>query len=351
MVSILISCYNVERFVDRGLSSITSQTYKDCEIIIVDDGSTDNTLKKLKEWEGKDKRLKIICHKTNRGLGAARNTGIENACGDYLFFFDIDDTVSPDLVEFCVGKMDATNVDFLMFGFNAIYADNPNIFDEVSYKEKLLTSRSDIRENYIDTFLLARHGGGFVWTKCYKRGFIINNNIRFGEQKIQQDEPFNITAILNANRIYISDKILYNYYIYSTGNNRSRYIKERLDIYLEIDNHYHKLLEQWKLYDDSKVTGFLQERVWGGLLRYLRYDLTHPDCPLSTKQKQGELKKLMGIPRTREIILSKKGGINTSFRDKIQANLLLNQNYFIFNIYNNIMEMLLALYHKFSIRR
>lgn len=301
MVSVLISCYNVSRFIDRGISAVLTQTYEDCEFIIVDDGSVDDTYHKLKAWAKKDSRIKIIRHQTNMGLGAARNTGLENAKGDFVYFADIDDVVHKDLVEYCVKKISKYQADMLIFGFNAILDIKPYEIDCVRYKERFIESQDQLRKIYVDEIMLARHGCGFVWNKFYRRSFIENYKLRFGNQAIQQDEPFNLNALLNIGKLYISPEVLYDYYIYSSGNNASRYIPERINIYLLIDSLYDNLRKYWCLEDD-RVEKFRIRRLWGGIIKVLLYDLYHNDNKMTSKEKNHFFDKIVTYPRLKEVI-------------------------------------------------
>ena len=114
-VSVVIPVYNVEKYLDRCIDSVVNQTYRNIEIILVDDGSPDGCPKKCDEWSEKDSRIKVI-HKENQGLGMARNTGIDNATGEYIFFFDSDDFVETTLVEKCLFAIKTTASDAAVFG-------------------------------------------------------------------------------------------------------------------------------------------------------------------------------------------------------------------------------------------
>ena len=96
VIAVVLPIYNVEKYLDRCLDRIVNQTYKNLEIILVDDGATDNCPSMCDEWAKKDSRIKVI-HKKNAGLGMARNTGIENATGEYICFFDSDDYVDKNM--------------------------------------------------------------------------------------------------------------------------------------------------------------------------------------------------------------------------------------------------------------
>jgi len=121
MVTVVIPVYKTERYLDRCMESIVNQTYRNLEIIMVDDGSPDSCPQKCEDWAKKDSRIKVI-HKANAGLGMARNTGIEHANGEYICFFDSDDYVALDTIENAIdlAKRDAS--DLVLYGMNAVSA-------------------------------------------------------------------------------------------------------------------------------------------------------------------------------------------------------------------------------------
>ena len=125
-VSVVVPVYNVEKYLDECILSIANQTYKYLEIILVDDGSPDNCPKICDDWAKKDIRIKVI-HKKNAGLGNARNTGIENATGDYICFVDSDDTIDNNAIETCCNKLIDFNYDIIHFGFKKMDL-NGNVF-------------------------------------------------------------------------------------------------------------------------------------------------------------------------------------------------------------------------------
>ena len=136
IVSVIIPIYNVENFIDRGLSFLLNQTYKQFEIILVDDGSTDGSLKKCQCWAQKEERISII-HQENQGAGGARNKGIDNANGKYIYFFDIDDEISNELIGYNVQIMESYKVDFVLFGYKSVETAYKSE-TEVSFQDSIL---------------------------------------------------------------------------------------------------------------------------------------------------------------------------------------------------------------------
>lgn len=122
LVSVVVPIYNVEKYLERCVKSVINQTYTNLEIILVDDGSPDNCPELCEKWAKKDLRIKVV-HKKNAGLGMARNTGIENATGEYICFFDSDDYVSQDTVERAYSMVIKHNADLVLYGFCEVAVD------------------------------------------------------------------------------------------------------------------------------------------------------------------------------------------------------------------------------------
>ena len=122
LVTVVLPIYNVEKYLDRCMESIVGQTYTNLEILMIDDGSPDNSPAMCEEWARKDSRIRVI-HKKNAGLGEARNTGIENATGDYICFFDSDDYVRLDTIEILVKQICREQADLAVFGCSTVSAD------------------------------------------------------------------------------------------------------------------------------------------------------------------------------------------------------------------------------------
>ena len=342
LVSILISCFNVARFIDSGIQDILEQSYQNIEIIIVDDGSTDKTPDILNRWAKRDRRISIITHQRNKGLGAARNTGIDAANGDYIYFFDVDDRLKSDTISYCVQEMEKRDTDMLIFGFEAVTADHPEIVDEVKYKETYAQTSQEIYDIYVDRIMLARHGNGFVWNKFYRRSFIQENQLRFGTQAIQQDAPFNLRAIAAASSLYISPYIGYRYFIYSSGNNGSRYIANRLDIINDVRECYESFLAAADICD-KRCQETLNNKYWGGMLKFFIYDLNHPKCPHPYKIKkqifQSSTNREYARLAARQVMHS-----NKHMDEKAMAYSVLHSNYALFCAiakYGNMVRKLL----------
>ena len=120
LISVIIPCYNVEKYIDRCMESVLNQTYRNLEIILVDDGSTDGTGEIIKKYAEHDHRIKIL-HQKNKGAGAARNAGMEIASGSYIGFVDSDDWIAEDMYEYLIGIIKEEDADIAACDFYAVH--------------------------------------------------------------------------------------------------------------------------------------------------------------------------------------------------------------------------------------
>ena len=200
-VSIIMPIYNAEHLIERATASVLSQTYKDIELILVDDGSKDSSPLLCDDLAKKDKRVKV-CHKENGGPSSARNKGLELATGEFVQFVDADDFLQINTTEKLVEGI--ANSDFVICGYNLI---GDTSVQECGFERKELV---DLRKNF-DTFFNIVKKGLFnsLWNKLYRREFILG---KFDERYfIGEDTIFNINYIKNCKKTTILPEILYNY--------------------------------------------------------------------------------------------------------------------------------------------
>ena len=230
-VSVIIPVYNTEKYLKECLDSIVNQTLKDIEIICVDDGSTDNSLVILKEYEQKDERIKIITQE-NQGQGCARNNALQKAIGDYILFADSDDYIRQDSIELIYNKAINLNLDMISYcgtNFDDITKEYiPNIYYEAKYLPDNFNIESTFNykdENCKD--FLHKMAVSSCLT-AYKRDFINDNKIKFPEHFCFEDNVFFCKALFNAEKIGILKDILYYRRIHS-GSTTQNWAKNHLD--------------------------------------------------------------------------------------------------------------------------
>lgn len=215
-ISVIVPCYNVEKYIDRCLNSLTTQTYNNIEIILVDDKSSDNTPLICDHWVNKDSRIKVIHKPTNEGLGLARNTGLEVASGDYLAFIDSDDWIEINMIEKLYEECTKEKLDVIYSEFNndEYPGFRVHLHPEKTYEGDLQIEqlRLDIvgaEPDYIS-------GVKFHCSACkglYKKEVIERFGLRFLSERnyISEDMVFNLDFLFHAKRVKTVPWQLYHY--------------------------------------------------------------------------------------------------------------------------------------------
>ena len=215
-ISVIIPVYNVEKYLRECLDSVVNQTLKDIEIICVNDGSTDNSLEILKEYEKQDSRIKII-DKKNEGAGIARNYGLQIATGKYIYFMDSDDFLELNALEILYSEIVKCNADICLCTHNRYYETLGEKRKTYFLKPQLMPkSQTFSAKDIPDTILQCCAINIFV--KLYKREFIINSNIKFQNIKTCNDVYFNSMTLLIAKSICYINKAFLNYRYAQTNN-------------------------------------------------------------------------------------------------------------------------------------
>lgn len=206
MLSVIIPVYNVEKYLKKCISSVQNQTYKNLEIILVDDGSKDNSATICDDFAKRDNRVKVI-HKANGGVSSARNAGLDVACGEYVMFVDADDWIPYNSVELLIKGQSEKKSDFVMGAAEAVgvfkkeyYGKNGTTYIDFNNEKELLNFTEVIKTQL------------GPWAKLFKKSIIDKYNLRFligvayGEDRI-----FNWEYLLHCNNALIINNIVYYY--------------------------------------------------------------------------------------------------------------------------------------------
>ena len=238
-VSVIVPVYNVEKYLERCLESLINQTYKNIEIIAINDGSTDNSLKILKKYEAIDLRIKII-DKNNEGLSQTRNVGINLATGEYITFVDSDDWIELNFLENMINLMKFNNTDVALSSYYREYTEkvmNKNL----GFQDTVVFNHNDVRSKLyrrmigpigdelknpenLDSLITA-------WGKVYKTSIIKENNINFIDTDIigTEDLLFNVYVFNYVNKAVLINKPLYHYWKGNINSLTSGYKKNLID--------------------------------------------------------------------------------------------------------------------------
>jgi len=282
LVSVIMPVYNSEKYLEKSIGSILNQNLKDVEIICVDDCSKDGSLKVLKKFERKDKRVRVIENKKNIGPGLSRNVGIRKAHGEYVCFLDSDDWLERDACEKLYKKSRLENLDVVYIWPKLVFADKIIL-------DKRLLDLKDIEDNdIIFKKNLMRKVAWAPWSKFIKRDLLIKNKIVFPDIYIAEDMDFSCRVIYYAKKIGFVDKYLYNYNLREGSLMSYTKPKRRIENYFEsirlmkkffrekrILEKYQKELLYFKLYNYLAIYGVMfyadedldkmlyKKKIWG----------------------------------------------------------------------------------------
>ena len=228
LVTVIVPIYNAEKFLDRCIKSILNQSYKNIEVLLINDGSTDRSLEICKKYSNTDNRIKVISIQ-NVGQGLARNVGIKEATGRYITFIDSDDYMDKDTIELLMREM-TDDVDAVIGGYKKV------VDDDIIYKEKYKKNvYLDPYENLVYKMIGALPGvkdqvKGTVWNTLYDRNLIINNKIFFKSERkyFSEDTIFNIDYLRKAKKAVTIDSIGYNY-VLNLQSTTTKYDEKKLE--------------------------------------------------------------------------------------------------------------------------
>lgn len=305
-ISIIVPVYNVEKYLKKCLDFLINQTYKNIEIICVNDGSTDNSLDILNEYANKDERI-IVVNKKNGGISDARNVGISKVSGEYMMFVDSDDWVDLETCEKSLDVMVKYSVDIVLYSYVREF-DNKSL-SKIIFNEDCYFNVDDTK-NKLYRRLFGLYGEELkkpenadaivtVWGKLYKSKLIIDNNIKFVDVKTVgscEDGLFNIEVFHYVKTAYFINKTYYHY----RKDNMSFTALYRHDLF----NKWHNLYDAMELHItknnlDVSFKGALNNRIAMGMIGLGLNTLAKP---VSFLKKRKELKTILKDNRIKKAI-------------------------------------------------
>lgn len=263
-VSVIIPIYKVEKYLSRCIDSVLKQTLSDIEIILVDDGSPDSCPQICDNYLKLDERVKVI-HKENGGLSSARNTGMDRAIGEYVFFVDSDDWIDDITLEELVNIAEKTRVDFVRF--RPMYAGWPEKEDgtlcdfgtEKGMHEGRYVREDIVRDIYPRLFATPELTLGVIvaaWRSLYRRKFLEENYLRFDEKvRYSEDTIFSAKVVRVTNSFFYLDGAKYYHYFYNPQSITKSFKKDRWESYKRLVDCFEKEFEDIKEYDFSEQLG------------------------------------------------------------------------------------------------
>ncbi|NIK78176.1 glycosyltransferase involved in cell wall biosynthesis [Paenibacillus castaneae] len=256
LISIIVPIYNAEQYLARCVNSIINQTYKNIEIVLVNDGSQDSSGVICDEFADKDNRIKAI-HISNKGVSHARNVGIDNTSGNYIQFVDSDDYIEPNMVELLVKYITDHDVDLIICGHTSIDANN-NLEERARMNDAIYSSKNEIYFKLLDC-----RNSSFMnppWNKLYKSNIIKTYNIRFDENiSLGEDFIFNLNYTKYIVSMATLDLQLYNYWKESNISLTTKYRSDNWGIMRLWFIKYKELLNDKYFINkyENQINGFI----------------------------------------------------------------------------------------------
>ena len=203
LVSVIVPIYNVERYLAQCIESVLGQTYKNIEIILINDGSTDASLSICKDYVNKDDRIRLV-DKKNGGQGAARNIGLEMANGDYVYFVDSDDYIASNLIEQCVDAIIKYGSDIVTFDARVFAEIDAKIL--YKYKRNLAPFKKYTNAEFFNRLVDNEQFCPVVWLYFYRKNFLVEKKVKFVEGYVYEDLPFTYAVLNSTGSIVYIDK-------------------------------------------------------------------------------------------------------------------------------------------------
>ncbi len=305
-VSIIVPVYNCEKYIKKCIESIIVQTYKDWELILIDDGSKDDSLRICKQYSKKDSRIIVLTQK-NKGSGLARNYGIDKSTGEYIMFCDSDDFLSNNAIKKFIELALEGKWDLIISGYNEFkYLSNGNIklCGENIAMNKEIFSQEEARNFYIE--LHEKYLNQAPWAKLYKSNIVKENKVYFGDFRRCQDTVFNIKYYEYVKTIKIVNDKLYNYQTPNGNIYISKFPSNMIDIRKEIDSLITNTLKEWKVYDE-KARIYLNSVLATDIIVCCRLNYLN-NWNFNKEQQKLYLDKLLSDEKVNEVLNDRRYG-------------------------------------------
>lgn len=286
LFSIVMPAYNCGNSVGETIESVLSQSITDFELIIINDGSTDNTEQVLNQYHQEDERIRFTTI-PNGGPGNARNKGIDLASGSYLIFIDSDDIMRIDTLKAYAGYIDKDKVDLIISSYNMKVLDGEEVVDtrKVEAPNEYLKTHEDFLNQVYP--LMNKQLMYVVWNKLYKLSIVKANKVTFPPYKSCEDRLFNIRYFNHVNTCRVVDDVLYDYSFDGRNSLTNKYFDNKFDTFVEF---YRELLALTEKNRRGSSALFLK-----GVMSCI-IPLHSESCPLSYREKRAYIKRILHYP-------------------------------------------------------
>lgn len=253
-VSIIIPIFNCGKYLDKSIPQVLEQTHKDLELILINDGSTDNSLELCEKFAKLDSRVQVVNKPKSEGAGPARNDGIDKANGEYLMFIDADDQIENNMVERLLDAVVSNNCQVAACGYET-YVEG----SETADRENIFLPQKVYRGSEVQT-LFAQYFPegmvGYLWNKIYDAKLIKEKNIRYPDMRRLQDGVFNVEFFHHAESCCIIEDILYHYRLNAQTDMFRKLPKNYYDLISQFSKSFIEKKKEWGSFSNEKIAVF-----------------------------------------------------------------------------------------------
>lgn len=293
MVSIIVPVYNVEGYVGAALKSILGQSYHDIEVLVVDDCGTDGSMEEVESIAAGNPCVRILHHDRNRGLSAGRNTGIEAARGEWLYFFDSDDILAPDCTSNLVSLAEAhPDADMIVGQYDEF--KEGEAYHPARWKQQGGVYEGDVIGSYMEGKIPTT-----AWNKMVRKDFLIENKLFFEEGLVHEDALWSFQTFCLANKVVVSDAVTYHYLqrpgsldkqknanLHATHYNKVYCLQAKFvfEHGLQNDNRLYRFIEKYRyqlLTDVSMMDAHLAYTLYHETRQYPYWNCWHRFLPVA----------------------------------------------------------------------
>ena len=303
-ISVIIPVYKVQDWVGRAIESIQAQTFGDFELLLVDDGSPDESGAICDSYAARDERIKVI-HKSNGGAASARNAAMAVAAGEYLFFMDADDWCEPEMLERMYERAESGPFDLVVAGF---YIDTYRSDDKFFREKKCLPSKTyaSAREFREDAYRLFDRNLLYTpWNKLFRASYLFERDIEFPDVW-WDDLPFNLAVLRDIERVSLMEDAFYHFLRARSESENTKYRAGTFEKREEEDGWMRELYEHWGVRDEASRE-FLSRRHVERVVGCIE-TLTCADCPLSPGEKKAEAARMVLAPSVQRAVAEARPG-------------------------------------------
>lgn len=323
LISIIIPVYNAEEYIDLCLQSILNQINDSIEVILINDGSKDNSKEKCKYYSKIYKNI-VLINQENLGVSEARNSGLKVATGKYIAFVDSDDTIKPNTINLLLKEIENNSMDLIVWGIERTqHFKSGNVKKEIITHETIEYINGNFQE-HLNKYLKNWYFN-YTWNKLYKKSIIENSNLKFdGTMSTSEDLLFNSLYLKNCKRVKILNNVLYDYRKISETSLTRKYHNDQYEMQKKAYNQLVVTLEsnnQYKGLNKLSLDDYYIKFAYTVI-----YNLTNKRFNMSSKQKKEVLKAILN---DKELINILSENLNSKFNKIFYYSLMMNSVYIL----------------------